>query len=381
MSKQKLEGYKNGIITIEAQSLNLNKFINNLWKNGIEVSHMRKTSLTSMVIDVNLSDYNRIREVSSKTRTSIRVIDRRGISFFIMKMKNRTALVAGIIVFIGLVYYLSTFIWAIDIEADKSLTPFELRKQVTSLGIKPGLRINQVNVYEIENKLVEKNPNIMWVRVRFEGARLKISTVERQSPPNLVTDDTPCDLVAGRDGEVVRVYTEAGVAQVKKGDIVNRGQVLVKGEQGNEGSTYQVHSSGQVICKTYYEEMTDVQVKGTKKVRTGKHLTQIFILSGNNKLYLKKGVNKFDKYDTIINKKGPLCVEKIYEIREEPYELNQENEITKTQNVLREKVMLHMDKSAKVVGEILDAQPEGDNFKVRVVLIAEENIAVPQKIQ
>ena len=69
----------------------------------------------------------------------------------------------------------------------------------------------------------------MWVKARIEGSKLKVSAVERQSPPSIISEDSPCNLVAKRDGEVIRVYTTAGTSVVKKGDMIRKGQILVKG--------------------------------------------------------------------------------------------------------------------------------------------------------
>src|SRR3712207_7209706 len=58
---------------------------------------------------------------------------------------------------------------------------------------------------------------------RSEGSALRITATQRQAPPNIVTDDEFCDLVAKKDGEIARVYTSSGTAIVKNGDIVKKG--------------------------------------------------------------------------------------------------------------------------------------------------------------
>ncbi len=36
----------------------------------------------------------------------------------------------------------------------------------------------------------------MWVKARIEGGKLVVKAEERQSPPTIVKEDEPCDLVA-----------------------------------------------------------------------------------------------------------------------------------------------------------------------------------------
>ncbi|MTK11758.1 MAG: sporulation protein YqfD, partial [Clostridiaceae bacterium] len=286
MSKFSFKKYKNGIITIEIQSLIPEKFVNLMWKNGVHIKNLRKENITTMIMDVNLRDYDKIEEIDKKTKTKIKIIKRRGFAFFLIKIKRRIALVLGIILFMVILYYLSTFVWNIEISVDHNLSPYEIRQQLSSFGIKPGINKRNINVYDIEEKLIKNNENIMWVRARVEGAKLKISAAERQSPPNIIAESSPCNLVARKDGEVIRVYTKAGTPVVKKGDMIRKGQVLVKGEQGKEGATYQVHAIGDVICRTFYEEIKQVKIDTVKRERTGNKIENIYLNIKGKNIYL-----------------------------------------------------------------------------------------------
>ena len=52
--------------------------------------------------------------------------------------------------FLCIIYYLSTYIWAIEVDVQKNIPPFEIRKQLNSIGIKPGITKNTINVYGLE---------------------------------------------------------------------------------------------------------------------------------------------------------------------------------------------------------------------------------------
>ena len=79
--------YKNGIITMEIASLMPEKFINLLWKNGVIVKNIKKINITTVVLQVNLSDYGQVSKVAKRTDTRIKIIGRNGLSFFIIKIK------------------------------------------------------------------------------------------------------------------------------------------------------------------------------------------------------------------------------------------------------------------------------------------------------
>lgn len=379
MSKFSFKKYKSGIITIEIQSLIPEKFVNLMWKNGVHIKNLKKENITTMIMDVNLRDYDKIEEIAKKTKTKIKIIKRRGFAFFLIKIKRRIALVLGILLFMGILYYLSTFIWNIEISVDHNLSPYEIRQQLSSFGIKPGINKRNVNVYDIEEKLIKNNENIMWVRARVEGAQLKISAAERQSPPNIIAEGSPCNLVARKDGEVVRVYTKAGTPVVKKGDMIRKGQVLVKGEQGKEGATYQVHAVGDVICRTFYEEVKQVKIDTVKRERTGNKIENIYLNIKGKNIYLKKSVNKFNKYDRIEDNKLFIKKETYYEIKETTIHGDAKKIVDDTANELYSKICANLDKSVKIIDKIVNYEA-GDTYVVRVLVVAEENVVLEEKI-
>lgn len=352
-----------------------------LWKKNVNVRNLRKNGMTTIYMEIPLKDYGVIENIANKTGSKINIIKRKGLAFFLLKLRKRRALLIGIFIFIIIIYYLSTFIWKVEIETEKNLSPYEIRRQLIKYGIREGIAKQKLNVYRLEEELMRDNDNIMWVKARIEGSALRITATQRQAPPSVVTDDEFCDLVAKKDGEIARVYTSSGTAIVKNGDIVKKGDVLVKGEQGKEESTYQVHAKGNVIARTFYEARKKVSGKGIKRNRTGKKIEGIYIKFGSKKLYIKKPVNKFTKYDKIETNKGPIIYENYYEIKEVSYDLDKKKLANEVSTQLMNKICLGFDKNINVVDKIWDYKQDGGNIAVRVLVVAEEDIAMPKRVE
>lgn len=223
-----------------------------------------------MTMEIDLKDYYNIKNIAEKTATKIKIIKRRGILFLIIKLKKRITLAVGVILFIGIIYYLSTFIWSVEITSDKGIPPYLIRQQLKSYGIGPGVNKSKINMYKTEEELMKNNDSIMWAKVRIEGSKLAVKVIERKSPPDIIKEESPCNLVANKDGKVLRIYTTLGTPVVKVGDDVKKGQILVKGEQGQEASVYSVAAGGYVICRTLYEDTETVSINSIEKKRTGK---------------------------------------------------------------------------------------------------------------
>lgn len=381
MRQFNFQKYRRGTITVEVQSMYIEKIINLLWKNNINVINLKRKNITTICFDANLKDYDSICKIIKKTDSKMKIVGRKGVSFFIIKNKRRKALLGGIIIFIGVIYYLSTFIWSVDITTENNVTPYEIRSQLKRIGVNPGTRKSKINVYEIEERILQENSSIMWARARIEGSKLVVTVAERQEPPNIIVDNSPCNIVAKKDGEIIRLYSEAGTAVVKSGDVVKKGDLLVKGEQGKEGATYQVHAKAEVIARTFYEEKTQVPVKYIERKRTGNTEKSIYIEIFGKKIFIKKAKNKFKVYDKILRDNTFIKQEEYFEVDEKVKERTQKEVIAETTKELVSNIIVKLDKSVKIIDKIVDYKKNNDKYDVRVVLVVEEDIGECEEVE
>jgi len=381
MKKFSFNKYKKGIIKIEIKSMMPEKFINLLWKNNVNLKNINKRDITTVHFDSNLKDYITISEMARKTGTKLRILNRKGISFFILKIKKRQTLFIGVILFAAIIYYLSNFIWKINIDTEKNISPYEIRNELRSLGIRSGIYKGKIDVYKLEEKLVMENSDIMWVRARIEGTSLNIKLAERQGPPEVDNENTPSNIVANKDGEIVRIYSKAGTAVVKSGNIVKKGDILVKGEQGAEGKSYLVRAEADVIARTFYEEIAYVNTVINEKVRTGNQEKEIYINLFGKDIFLKKANNKFKTHDKVMVNKFFIKENIYYELEEKNKKLDEKEIIDLVSKELLDNIIVKLDKSVRIVDKVIDSNLEEDKYKIRVVLIVEENIAESKKLE
>lgn len=375
-----LKRYKKGMIKLEIKAPIPEKVINMLWYKGIRIENIQRKDISTLVLEIRLSDYDSIKEVCKRTNAKYRIIGRKGFVFFILRLRRQVTLTIGTLVFLGILYFLSTYIWAIEINTNRYLTPFEIRQQLLGYGIKPGVFKSKIDVREIERKLEDDNDDIMWVRARIEGSTLKIKIEEKVNPPLIVKDENINDVIASMDGEVSKIYTTSGTAVVKPGDFVKKGQVLIKGVQGKEGSEYPVKAEGKVLCNTFYERILELQVEGKKEVRTGKKDEAIYLEIYGKKIYLKKPTKKFENYDKIENKGKMLNKIIFYEKSVKDIEDSREKIINDTVNKLYDSTMSGVDKNAKFVKKIVSTDELGNGkIRLKATFVIQQDVAVKNK--
>ena len=130
---------KSGEITIEVNALKPEKILNVLWDNRIYTCNIVKINLVTIRFTIYYKNYKDIQIIIKKYNGKVRIVKTSGIIVLLMKMKRKVSLVIGVGLFFIVIYILSNYIWAIDIQTQRNLSPFEIRQQLSSIGIKPGL--------------------------------------------------------------------------------------------------------------------------------------------------------------------------------------------------------------------------------------------------
>ena len=289
---------KKSKILVEIKIINIERLLNIFWVKNIKVYKIKKSDVATLVLEIDYLDYSKAKEVVEELGGRINIIQSKGFIFFLGGIKKRISLAIGSVLFLAIIGYLSTYIWSIEVEVQKNIPPFEIRKELNQIGIKPGIAKKNINVKEIEKKLENINDEILWLRVRIEGSTLKVVIQEKINPPQTKSYEYG-NLVASKDGEVKRVYTFAGRSAVKTGELVKKGDVVIEGIDGSEGNEYILPPRGIVIANTFYEKSMNVKIAGTYLERSGRKDSDIYVEIFGKKIYLKKATKDFESYDKI----------------------------------------------------------------------------------
>ena len=128
-------------------------------------------------------NYSEVKECVKSLGGRINIIKSEGFVFFLGNIKRSYLWLLVDLYFYVVLYYLSTYIWAVEVDVQQNIPPFEIRKQLNSIGIKPGIAKRSIDVKEIEKQLENMNSEILWLRVRIEGSTLKVVVEEKINPP------------------------------------------------------------------------------------------------------------------------------------------------------------------------------------------------------
>lgn len=382
-----------GYVIIRIEGLYLEKFINYCIEREIYLWNIRRLNYTTLEAYVGIKGFKSLRRVARRAGCKVYLSQKNGYPFWAHKIKKRKMLLVGAFFSLMLLILSSTFIYNIDVIGNERVMDEEILDYLQEAGLKPGANRYVVDLREIENLLLVEFPELAWVGIDLKGVYAKVEVVEKVAPPPKIDKETPTDVVATKNGVIDRVIARNGDAMVKKGDIVEAGDLLITGivtRQYMENPMY-VHAYGEVYAKTYYEANKSMALVEIKKHKTGEKFSRRALKFGEIQLSLGGNNLPFTNYIIEQNNKSlsiwrniKLPVEIIVENYYEVVEIEEHIEVEAAKEMMHKEAVEELMNQIPLNGEIIqtkvDFTQEGNTLKGKFIIEVIEDIAKQKKI-
>ena len=302
----RLWNYMRGYVIIIVEGYFLEKFINVCIHRQIFLWNIERQSNCMMTLKVSIKGFKLLKPVARKTNCRIRIVKKRGLPFTMNRYRGRKTFLVGAVIFIILMYVLSSFVWTVEVTGNKNLETQAVLDELASFGVKPGVLKYTIDTDTAVNNMMIDMRELAWIGIVVKGTKVKVQLVEGKKPPELIPKNDPCNVVASRDGVVKSIIGKAGQDMVKVGDTVTKGQILISGTIKSENAQIKesiVHAIGVVNARTWYEGSCDVTTKTVTKERTGsvKDIYAVDLFS--KRIDLLPGKVPFEDYEQVEIKK------------------------------------------------------------------------------
>ena len=164
-------------------------------------------------------DHRILSRAAEKLDCTIEIVRREGAPYTLAKLRHRQALAVGIAACGTAVLIGSFFVWDIQIAGNETVPREVILRSLEKNGVHRGCFGFALNGEDIRNHVLLEIPELSWVAVNVSGCRANVEVRERRTAPKPLDRKTPCNLVARRDGLVLRVQALGGVPQVLQGKI------------------------------------------------------------------------------------------------------------------------------------------------------------------
>lgn len=246
------------------------RFLNLAARSGINLFEVRKID-DMLYCSAMASEYRALKRLARKSDVKIRLSEKHGLPFFIWRYRHRKGLLVGVACFCLVLHFLSLYIWSIDVRGATAIDKAELDNLINSIGVSAGTLKSEIDPPIIEKTIMNQFENISWVSANIKGSVLSLELKERIEPPGLILGEGPCNIKSNHDGQVVRMEVYQGTPEVKCGDAVVEGQLLVSGfVEDDFGVCNLRHAEAKIFALTKHELKQEVALTQLEKQPTGK---------------------------------------------------------------------------------------------------------------
>lgn len=265
-----IAGKIRGHVVICAEGYFIERFLNICMRRGIFLWNVKRSGETRIFACMGIRDFKTIRPIASKTRTKVKITKRCGLPFFLYRYRHRKTALIGIALFFVVLWYFSSHIMGIEIVGNERIATEVIMEELRGFGMHYGANIKRLDDKLIQNQMMTKMDDIAWIGINIKGSRVYIEVRERLDTRKNVEQDTPCNMVAAKDGVVRLMEVKMGQSMVKSGQMVEKGDLLVSGvvDSNKEGVRY-VHAFGEVYADTVYKMSEEYPLEYTEKIYSG----------------------------------------------------------------------------------------------------------------
>lgn len=313
MWNEHLLHYLRGYVVLRLQTLRLQRLLQRCAQYGILIWDLRNSGHNEYTLRLSAKDFLRLRPLIQETHSRVRLLDKKGLPFFLRQWRRRWPLLAAVFAFVCTLILLSQFVWIIQISGNHTYTAAELRQLLQEAGVHPGVaRWALPQTDALAEELLQRAPGLAWADVQQDGIRLHVHVAERS-----VRRETPLskprNLVATQDGIITQMVVVRGAPMVHVGDHVTTGQVLISGviagsgELGQPGMPVFVAAEGEVKATTWYTGRASIPLHQTVEQATGRTAERDWLQIGKRKLPLGPQQVPFSRY-RVTRREEPLQI-------------------------------------------------------------------------
>ena len=392
MFVQPILNYFTGYVKIKVEGLFLERFINICVSKKILLMDIKREKSTIMYAKVGIADYKKLKQVARKTKSKIKIQRKKGLPFTIKKYRKRKIFGILFVVILALLIVSSNYIWNIEISGNVKITNQEILQSLEGSGLKVGLSKNDIDINAVISKIRLDREDIAWIGITVKGTNAIVKIKEAAKAPEVIDENKFCNIVANKTGMITKINVQNGTANVKVGDIVEEGDILVNGYlEGKYTGTRYVHGAATVEAKIWYTKKEKAMLKQQIPVQTGNEEKKYSIKFKKNQINLFKTLSKFEKYDTINENKKiilfsnfylPIEVVKItnkeYVLQDVTYTNEEQTQILTEK--LKKELLEEIGEQKNIVNVNVNTYSQDEAVEVEVTYEVLENIGVEQEM-
>ncbi len=384
--------YIRGYVIILVEGFFPEKFINVCINRGIFLWDINRQNSRSVTLKVGVRAFKKLRPAARKTRCRLSVRAKKGLPFLLRKYRKRKTFAVGCLIFVGMVYLLSSFIWTVEVYGNEKVPTQEIVESLSESGLKAGVWKPVINTETITNRMMISMQELAWISIDISGTRAIVEVAERVKQPRIIEKDVPCNIVAAKDGIVDSIYVKEGTPIVDEGSTVKKGDLLVAGMvESKYGVVRYVHAMADITARTWYEESAAALFSRTKIIDTGntknkysvKLFNKVIGLGDTKPPFANFNIEQDIRYLSLgwdVRFPFGLVTHKYTEKKHVKEKISSGKAKEEAANTAWEKLKQRIPQKARVTDKKIYIEPLKDGVKARILVECIEEIGLQERI-
>ena len=198
-------------------------------ESGIYLENLKREKSTIIKASVPVKEFKNVAKIAKESKCKIKIKGKKGLPFILNRYRKRKIFAISLLLVLVSLVVLSGFIWNIEITGNETISSEEILNIVKDEGLETGKLKRKIDFKKIVEKIRLNRSDISWVGIKISGTNAVIEIVEADKAPNVINKDDYCNIVANKDAMIVSANAQNGTLQVKEGDVVKQGSVLIAG--------------------------------------------------------------------------------------------------------------------------------------------------------
>ncbi len=284
-NKKKWLFYK-GYVIIQIEGVYPERLASLLEGAGVPVWDLRRQSDRALVCSLPARDFRQLRGLNRRCRCRVRILKKVGGRYVLRRLRRRWVLALGMGCTLLLALWASHRIWFMDIRDCRRMDEAVLRQALLEQGLGPGRDVRGLILSDLGDYIAAQYDELAFLELHVDGVFLRVRAREALEPGERLDLSKPCDVISTREGIVTKITAYGGRAQVRAGDRVKKGQLLIAGHvTARDGSmTYATHAYGEVLAAVLYKAEAEAPKTVVEWAETGETAPYAALYAGPWKL-------------------------------------------------------------------------------------------------
>lgn len=233
------------------------------------------------------SQLNEICREAGRAWCEVRVVRRYGLPCLLRGLRRRPVLAGGLLLALLAAWHLQSYVWFLRVEGNDRVSPEEILHALAEEGVCFGAWGPDLDSEDLKNRMLNKIPALRWLAVNREGGVVTVLVAEREREEPVEDTAGVAHVVAARPGIIREISVYNGFTELKPGDAVLTGDILISGLAEWTTHVQATRARGEVYADTLRVTEPVCPACALKKTYTGRKETCVTLVAERKRIKIK----------------------------------------------------------------------------------------------